>query len=251
MIFVRYYFWVAPHVLLGALLVITWLRGQHRRLPFFFVYGLFTVLQFVALFGLSRILPLTSLAVYHWTLAVSSVIQQALELGALFELAGALLLKRISLANTLRLLMKWTIGVLVLVAAAASASLAATGLHGAVRIFSVFDFCSSLIEVGLLLAVFLFSRALNISWRSWPTGVALGFGISACMNLGTAALRAGLGKPALIAVDIIQMAAFHAAVVVWVVYLFLPERQSAVAARNFGEAEINFWDQELRRMARQ
>jgi hypothetical protein len=248
MIFVRYYLWIVPHAILATLVVLAWHRGWHKRLPIFFVFAVFGVLQFLALFAVSRILPASSIAVYHWTLIGSSAVGEALELGVLFELAGALLLRRVSLTNSLRIVMKWTLAGLVLVAATASASFAEVGLLGTLRIFSVLDFSASLIEAGLLLAMFLFSNALRVSWRSWPTGVALGFGISACLNLATAALRAQFGNRALLAVDVTQMAAFHVAVLVWLVYLLLPER-SPKQTQVFGESDIRFWDQELQRMA--
>src|SRR5262249_26912170 len=152
-------------------------------------------LKFVILFVLSRFVTLSSIGIYHWALTISSGISAMLEFAALFELAQELLLNRVSLSKTLRTLMKWSFAGLLLISAAASASFATVGLHGTVRVFSVLDFCASLISVGLLVALFLFSGALRISWRSWPIGVALGFGISACIDLAAAALRAQFGSP--------------------------------------------------------
>jgi len=251
MIFFQYYLWVAPHALLPVLLTIIWRRGWHKRLPFFFCFAGFQLLQFLTLFALSRFVTLSSISLYHWVLTIGLGISALLELGAVFELAEALLLNRVSLSNSLRLLMKWSLAALLLISAAASASFAAIGFHGAARIFSVLDFCASVVEAGLLVTLFLFSGALRISWRSWPTGVALGFGISACINLAASALRAQFGSSAVLAVDITQMAAFHVAVVTWLVYLLVPERSAIFPTQVFGVSEIALWDRELHRMANQ
>jgi hypothetical protein len=251
MLFLRYYLWVVPHLLLGILLPLAWRRGWHKRLPIFFAFLVFTVVDFLVLFALSRLVGPSSIEVYRWALVLGLAVGSLLQLAVLFELARELLLSRTLLASTLRPLLTWTLGGLVLVAAAVSASFAAIGLQRTTRIFQVVDFSSSLIQVGLLLVLLLFSRALQISWRSWATGVAVGFGISACVNLATAALRSGLGKSAVIAVDITQMSALHVSVVVWLIYVFLPDRTPAFSGRGFGESDIHLWDHELQRMTGQ
>src|SRR5215470_7916741 len=203
MIFLRYYLWLVPHLLLAVTLVGAWRRGLHRYLPFFRTFGLFELLQFLTLFALST--AQVSLSVYRWALAFGSAVTMILQIGVIFELAGRLLLSRVTLSKGLRALMRWTIGGLVLVAAAASGSFAALAPNRELRVFEVVDFSSSLIQVGLLFVLLAFSRALHISWRSWPTGVAVGFGVLASIDLGTAAIRSTVGESAFIPVDITQM----------------------------------------------
>src|SRR5262249_24276942 len=149
MISLQYYLWIAPHALLPVLLAIVWRRGWSKRLPFFFCFTSFQFLKFVILFVLSRFVTLSSIGIYHWALTISSGISAMLEFAALFELAQELLLNRVSLSKTLHTLMKWSFAGLLLISAAASASFATVGLHGTVRVFSVLDFCASLISVGL------------------------------------------------------------------------------------------------------
>jgi hypothetical protein len=112
----------------------------------------------------------------------------------------------------------------------------------------VLDFSSSLILGGMVLALFVFARALRVSWRSWVAGVALGFGISASIDLASAAFRAGLGRSAFIAVDITQMAAFHVCVVVWLISLFLSGRTPSFGDAKLKPSDLELWNQELERM---
>jgi hypothetical protein len=139
---------------------------------------------------------------------------------------------------------------LLLLSAVAGAMLPGISVQHVANIFQALDFTSSLLQTGLLLALFLFSRVLHIAWRNQSTGVALGFGIAASLELATAALRTYFGTSGFIAVDIVQMAAFHLSVVVWLVYVFLPERVPTFSGGGLQKSEIEFWNQELQRMVR-
>jgi hypothetical protein len=110
------------------------------------------------------------------------------------------------------------------------------------------DFSSNLIEAGLVLALFVFARALRVSWHSWVAGVALGFGVSASIDLVGAAARAEWGEPAFGAADLTQMAGFHLCVLVWLVSVFLAERTSRFPDEKLKISNLELWDQELQRM---
>jgi hypothetical protein len=100
----------------------------------------------------------------------------------------------------------------------------------------------------MVLALFIFARALRVSWHSWVAGVALGFGVSASIDLVSAALRAQLGERAFSVVDLTQMAAFHVCVVIWLVSLFLADRTPPFPDGKVKISDLELWDQELQRM---
>jgi hypothetical protein len=250
MLFLRYYFWVAPHVLLILLLIRSFQRGLHRRLPIFFCFALFEFIQFLVLFAVSRILPPTSTEAYRWVLVPGAAISSCLQFGVIYELADELVLSRSSLAGVLGPGLRWGAAMLLLLSAVAGAMLPRISVQHVANIFQALDFTSSLLQTGLLLGLFLFSRVLHISWRNQSTGVALGFGVAASLELATAALRTYFGKSGFIAVDMVQMAAFHVSVVVWLVYVFLPERMPTFSGGSLPKSEIEFWNQELQRMVR-
>jgi hypothetical protein len=247
MFFLRYYLWVAPHLLLGWFLIASPRRGLHRQLPIFFVSALFEMLQFLVLYSLSLVSPLPR-DVYYPALTLGTGIGACLELAVIYELANELLLTQSSRARVLRPLLRWALVVLVLAAGISSGALSSISVRRITNTFEVLDFSSGLILAGLMLVLFLFSRTLHVSWRGRPAGMALGFGIMACINLSAAALRSGLGKSAFVAVDITQMAAFHVCVLVWLVYLYLPNRAPEFAGSGLGKSDIQFWDQELQRI---
>lgn len=118
---------------------------------------------------------------------------QLFTLGVIYELADELAFSRLSLRDSARSLMRWTLAVLLLVAAVTSALPQNGGLRSTWKIFQIVDFSGSLIKIGLLLALLLFTRALRISWGSLPAGIALGFGVYGTVELAAATLFQGFG----------------------------------------------------------
>jgi hypothetical protein len=171
-----------------------------------------------------------------------------LGLAVVYELANKLLISRSSIASVLRLTLRLSLAVLVLGAAIGAGSLSQISTQRVMNIFETLDFSSSLILAGMLVTLFAFARALWISWHSWIGGVALGFGISATIDLASAALRAVLGHKSFIAVDISQMAAFHVCVVIWLVSLYVPDRAPTFDDKALKVSDMELWGQELQRM---
>jgi hypothetical protein len=248
MLLLRYYLWIAPHILLGLVLISSVRKRLYKQLPFFFIYVAFELIDFLVLFTVARLVTPSSISVYVWFLTSGVVISDLVQLAMLYELAQPLIFSRTPLKAILGPMSRWTLAGLLLIAVMASGSLHAVSRQSITNVFQILDFSSNLIRAGMLTVLLLFSRALHISWRNRATGIALGLGISACINLSTAALRSGLGESVFTAVDITQMAAFHVTVVIWLVYLYLPIRVPEYAGRGLGESDIQFWDQELQRM---
>jgi hypothetical protein len=248
MLFLRYYLWIAPHILLGLVLISSLRKRLYKQLPFFFFYVAFELVDFLVLFTVSRVVTPSSISVYVWFLTGGAVISGLVQLALLYELAQALIFSRTPLKGISGRVSRWTLAGLLLIAAMASGSLHEVSRQSITNAFQILDFSSNLIRAGMLVVLLLFSRALHIVWRNRLTGVALGFGVSACINLAAAALRSEFGKSAFVAVDITEMAAFHVGVLVWLFYLYVPDRSPAFAGMGLGKSDIQLWDQELQRM---
>jgi hypothetical protein len=246
MLFLRYYLWIAPHVLLGLFVAGFLRRGLQKQLPIFFSYLVFDLLQFLVLFGVGFI-PSQATS-YRWLLVCGTGIISFFQIAVIYELANELLLSRSSLAGTLRALLRWVAAVLFLIVAIVSGMFQKISVQHVMNVLQVADFSSSVIRCGLLIVLFLFTRALQISWRSRSAGIALGFGILASVELIGAGLRGGFGRSAYIAVDLLQMAGFHVCVLIWLVYLFLPERTAAATGRGLSQTDLELWDQQLQRL---
>jgi hypothetical protein len=247
MLLASYYLWIAPHILLAFFLICLLGRRSQRQLPIFLGYVVFELVQFIVLFTIFLQSPFPT-AIYKWTLVVGDGINCILELGVIYELANKLVLSRSALASTLRPALQGILALLLLGAAIGSGAFSGISVQRVNNIFEIVNFSSNLIEGGMVLALFMFARALRVSWHSWVAGVALGFGVSASIDLVSAALRAQWGQRAFSAVDLTQMAAFHVCVVIWLVSLFLADRTPPFPDGKLKISDLELWDQELQRM---
>jgi hypothetical protein len=173
-----------------------------------------------------------------------------IELGVIYELTDELIVSRSSLRRVLRLLMRWAMAALVMVTAACLAIFRQDGIERAMKAFQVPEFSSSILLVGLLLALLVFARALHISWRSLPAGIALGFAISASAELAAAPLFSELGPTYYGRIDILRLAGFHVCVLTWLIYIFLPSKPPSFTGHGPDRTKLEAWDRELQKMVR-
>jgi hypothetical protein len=249
MLFLRYYLWIAPHLFLGAFLWLFLRRGLQKQLPFFFTYLLFEQASFLSSVISAVVVagdPTHSTHLYRWTLVWFLGIVSLASFGVIYELANQMILPRSTLAQALRRVLRWSAAALVVLAAVAAAHLGITVEH-AMNIFGVLDFSTSVLQVGLLLVLFLFSRVLRISWRSLPVGIAVGLGIMGCVELSTAPLLS-IFTHSYVVIDVVRMAGFHVCVLVWLGYIIFPGREPKFEGKVLQESELESWDQELQRM---
>src|SRR5215475_11284357 len=200
------YLWIAPNAVLAVCLIGIFLGRRQRQLPFFVSYVAFALASFLTsiaaniLYSKKQI----SLNTFQWTATAGTALELALELCVLYELANELILSRSSSARALRGVLRWTAALLLLLAATVSALFSQPGLQRVVKAFQTLDFSANLIIVGLLLSLLIFSRVLQISWRSLPSGIALGFGVSASAEIAGSSLLSLLkGKSGFFTMDLV------------------------------------------------
>jgi hypothetical protein len=247
MLFLRYYLWIAPNVLLGIVLVRFLRLRLQRRLPFFFTYIVFQLVEFVIMFTIN-FSPTFSALQYEWAVVIGLGISALLKLAVVYEVADDLLVSRSVLAPFLKRLLRWIAAFLVLVSAVGSAVLTRSSVERVENVFHVLDLSSNVVLVGLLLVLFMFRKVFLISWRGCTAGIALGFGVYASVELATVALRVEYGRSEMV-IDAISMAAYQVCVLIWLVYFFLPERLPALTGTGLQTSELESWDQELERLA--
>ena len=98
------------------------------------------------------------------------------------------------------------------------------------------------VQVGALLFLFAFSKALGVSWRSHPFGVATGFGTLATFRLVAVALRAQTDylQPLTL---VLSGVGEICAVLIWTVYLLVPEH--AHELNELPSVQLEQWNQAL------
>jgi hypothetical protein len=247
MFFLRYYLLVAPNVFCGIALLLAIRKKSFKTLPLFVTLLSFNVLQFLVAFTVPFFYPQ---AVYKWCVVTGVALSFLIELAVLYELASKLILSHVSLARLFGHVPRWTAALLLLLATFCSALFFHPASERVMTVFETLNFSTNLIAIGLLFVLIVFARFLGIQWHSLPAGVALGLGITASAEMASGPLMSHLGRSGYITVDIIRMSAFHICVLVWLIYILLPEKSRSLSGNNVQISELETQLQELQQIVR-
>lgn len=250
MVFVQFYLWIAPHVLLCLCFARMLKRKLYGQFPLFFSYITFQIMSFLLLFSLDLLIlkGKASLTTFQWMAVGQTGINGALELGVLLEVSDHLVISRSSLTRALRTSLRWAAALLVLIATFIAAVFSHSGIQRVLSVFQDLNLFSAVISLGLLTTVVVFTRFLNVRWSSLAVGIVLGFAIVSSAELGATPLISVFGRHAILSMDVVRMAGFLLCVLLWVVYLFSRDRLPKLVGEGLQRSDIEFWDQEMRKM---
>jgi len=242
-----YYLWVAPHLLLGTIVFAMVRHRLYRQFPMFFLYTAFEILQFVVLFAISRShvhFGVSYVRAYSVGLALST----ATRFGVIHELFRHFFKRYPTLDGVGRYLFRSATIFLLLAAVGVAISAPGRGASLLVNTTCAFDRTASVLQSGLLISLFLFSRYFALSWRSHAFGIALGLGIYASVSLATSSIWLHLGVFGNRALDLFTMATYHLCVLIWMFYLLRPERATSYVLNPPPKHDLDVWNNELQRL---
>jgi hypothetical protein len=243
--FVLYYLWIAPHALLAVVPVLMYTRRLHKNFPIFFFYTLFETFEFLLLFAAYMIGNGLG-TFYRYAFITTLAGSTALRFGIIQEIFNNVFhdyprLERLASAS-----MRWVTGLLILAAiwtAFYSSASAPDNLTMGVRLL---ERSVTIIQAGLLLFLFLFSRMFGVSWRSFVFGIAFGFAIFASTELAKWTLElTALTEHSRSLLDLLPTGSYHVSVLVWLGYLLAAEKP--VGAATSLVPEMDEWSGELER----
>jgi hypothetical protein len=234
--------WFASIGLLGVLAVVLIVTGKWKKFPIFTIYSIFHFLTSIGMY-LLRGHPL----IFSYTYWVVETFGMFLGLGVVYEVFRNLFASYRDLRRLASNIFYWVL--LVLVVLGGVVLYAHPAVQGAryVAAFLVVEESVRIIEVGLILALFLFSGAFGLHWRQSVFGVALGLGVYATVELLAITMRAHFGVVATPALNIARGISFDASLLVWLGYLLVPERvtsQTAVPQRG----QLEQWNQAVKEL---
>lgn len=241
-----FYLWIAPHLLLAAVAVLVWKRRLRAHFPVFVLYVWYEIAEFIVLFTIS----VTRLHQQLWYLPVflvTSAISAALRFGVIQEIFNNIFQEQGKVDSLARVSLRWTTGFLLLGAVLfslfASGQTSSSLLAGAAWIGRGI----AIIQCGLVLFLFLFSRVIGVSLKGCVFGIALGFGILSSVELANWALHTGeLSVPMARALNLLPTGGYHIAVLIWLGYLLAPARK-IVQPRELPVTDLRHWNTELER----
>jgi len=240
-----YYLWVGPHLLLAPILIAMFFRRLQRQFPMFFLYAAFEMLQCGVLFGIS-LSPIR--AAYTEVYSVGLGFSAAIRFAVIYELYRHFLRRYPALDGPGRYLFCGSIVVLLLIATVVGISAPATSTNPLFNATYAMDRAVSVLQCGLLISLFAFSRYFALAWRSHAFGIALGLGIFASVELATSAVWLHLGAFGNRAVNLFTMATYHLCVLIWMFYLLRPEPATSYVLNPLPKHDLEVWNNELQRL---
>jgi hypothetical protein len=259
------YLWIAPNLLLLLLAVILWRRGIRERLPVFWVFAILSSFGQLAVYA-ADVVPSVTPPTFWKAAWASLVVDGALKFILIGEIFEQVFGRYSSVARLGKSLIRALGAILILTATLAAAYAPQDGRFGLVSGAYMLDQTIYLVECGLLLFIFVFASYFHLSWpRPW-FGITLGLSISACVHLASWAVMANGGLPDAkrVLFVFLNMATYHACVLIWFYYLLVPQSVSknvvpsapapegpsplVEAAR---EEDLEVWNRELERLIHQ
>ena len=242
-----YYLWIAPKFLLIILLWGMVHRGLHRQFPMFFFYAALQVVQSGILIAISQS-HFGFGDEYHRVYSLTIALSAAVRFGVIHELFSHFFRDYPVLVGPGRLLLRGATVGLLLVAVGLAILAPGSGVDFLLNTTYALDRTVSILQCGLLISLFVFSRYFSLSWRSYPFGIALGLGIFASVSLATSTIWLHLGVFGNRSVNFLTMATYHCCVLIWMFYLMAPARERRYTSITLPQSDIHIWNQELQRL---
>ena len=228
--FALYYLWIAPHALLVVVPVLMFVRRLHKSFPVFFVYTLYETLGFLLRFAAYTAGHGPGAGLYRYVFIVAAAGSTALRFGIIQEIFNNVFRDYPRLERLATTSMRWLTGLLVLAAILTTFYSSGTLPDNLLVGVRLLERSVTIIQAGLLLFLFLFSRMFGLSWRSYTFGIALGFAIFASTEIASWTLGlTALTEHSRYLLDLLPTGSYHVSVLVWLGYLLGGGRNRAAA----------------------
>jgi|ERR1700733_616136 hypothetical protein len=250
--FLWHYLWVAPNLLLAFLAFLLWRRGAARRLSAFFAFAVLSSIGQLAVYA-ADILPSVAPRTYWSVDWADLLLEGVLKFVLIGEIFAVLFGSYASLAQLGKVLIRGAGIVLVFAAALAAAYAPKSEFFGIISGANLLEQTTYLIECGILVSIFLFAAYFHLSWPRQVFGISLGLGVSACVHLATWALidNSGLPYSTRLILTFVNMATYHACVLIWFYYLLVPPKVATKSTVPLPENSLDIWNRELERLVHQ
>lgn len=124
-------------------------------------------------------------------------------------------------------------------------------VYKAMAILHLLQETASILQVGLLSSLFIFTIFLGLRWRNFAFGIALGLDVYAAANLAAAAIKAHLGLSGSMLLNIATLGVYNLCGLIWIFYLVAPERSLSRSIPKLPDHDLDLWNKELQRLTQQ
>jgi hypothetical protein len=218
-----------------------------RSFPIFAAYSLTNLVAAVVLYGTRKIGPSSYLNFYtYWAFEGIAVV---LGFGVVYEVFRELLEPYAALRRIAAVAFRWVLAGLVLLACIVAYA-RPSGLHPLLAAVEIPEEAARVVEVGLLVFLFGFSRAFGLHWRQNIFGIALGLGIFTSVELAAVAMHTHIGQAAYQGLNLARAVSFNASLLIWMGYILAPERITSTAELP-QRAQLEQWNKAMMELIHQ
>lgn len=218
-----YAFWIASWVSALVLIGLVARKKLHREYPIFFAFLVAETAADITNFCTSFVSGISGKA-YFYTYWGGIAITTCLGFAVLHELFRHIFRPYESLRSFGTTLFRWSTVVLLMIAAIMMITSVQPTKNLLVNFVWTTDRCVRLMQCGLVLFMYLFSRHLGLTEWHRVFGLSIGFGLTASLQLIVATLFSLFPNlKTLYVLNILNQIAYLAAVIIWMVYMYRPE----------------------------
>ena len=207
--------WAAGPILQITLILFMLQRKLHGVFPRFFSYIIFQIVKSGILFVVYRYSQENYFDAY-WA---GNAISVLLGVVVMDEILQHLLKKYGGIQKLASVIFRWACGLLVLISIVNAFSMYEAGADRVVSAVLAFDRSERVMQCGLCILLMILCRFLRNCWRQHVFGIALGFGIFACIEMVLVSVVLYFGDGSAAIVSLIKSSAYNAVTVLWIVYL--------------------------------
>jgi hypothetical protein len=229
--------WCAQPVLQSAVAIIFWRRKLHKQFPVFFLFLLAQVANFAITFPFWLNGNYKIYFAFYW---MGEAVNAFLGFKVIHEIFLDVFRPYHTLKDLGTLLFRWA-GIVMLLVSVVVAFSNSSDQSPVFQALTTLQRSVRVVQLGLILFLLLFSRFLGVSRKQVSFGISLGFGFIAGAELILMALNSG-GFVGLRNVNLINMAAYVAAIFVWLGYSI---SRNAVRATAVNRLQTERWEQGL------
>ena len=222
--------WLAGPVLQITLLLFMFQRKRHAVFPRFFSYIIFQVVKSAILFLIYRYSPDNYFDAY-WA---GNAISVLLGVTVMDEILQHLLKQYGGIQKLASVIFRWACGLLILLSIVNAFSTQQANADRVVSAVLSFDRSERVMQCGLCILLMILCRLLKNCWRQPVFGIALGFGIFACIEMVLVSVVMYFGDGPAAIVSLIKSSAYNAVTVLWIVYL-RSQNESVVEIETAGQ----------------
>ena len=220
--------WFLQLALQGLLVAVLLAKGIWKKFSIFTTYAVLNFLSGVTyylVFGVFKsAVPLSASYYIYW---IPQWVTLFLGIWTVYEIFGHLFVPYPTLRRLAAAIFQWAMVALVVLGVVVRFSQSSLAGRNALTSYIVAEEAMRVVEVGLLMVLFLFATTFGLHWRQYVFGIALGLGIFTTVQLAALTLRVHFGLPAGNGMQMADVLSFSASLMVWIGYLFAPERAAA------------------------